>query len=363
MVNDATGRLGDLLAWAEQLLQVGSWEYVPSEGELLWSDNVYRILGLEPGAIEPSTAYFVAQTHPDDRARLIQARRMLVEHGDTRPAEYRITRPDGARRTLRSTVAVAERRDDQPYRFVGVLQDITDRRHAEREIAAHVAVEEALADWDAVDSGAHHLLVRLADALDCVAGVFWVPRDDVLVPLVVWHETGAESPFEARTRARPLRRGDGLAGRVWEVRAPLSWTLANTAPAGSADPAVRTVGLSGAIAVPALVGEDVLAVVELDADRELRIGERLMRSLIGISHELGHFLARRGGELAGPRLTPREVEVLQLAADGLSAPKTAERLYVSPGTVRTHLENIYRKLEVSDKPSAVATSLRLGLIN
>jgi len=284
---------------------------------------------------------------------------VLVEHGDTRPVEYRITRPDGARRTLRSTVAVAERRDDQPYRFVGVLQDITDRRHAEREIAAHVAVEEALADWDAVDSGALHLLVRLADALDCVAGIFWVPRADVLVPLVVWHETGDESLFEAQTRARPLRRGDGLAGRVWEVRAPLSWTLANTAPAASADPA----GLSGAIAVPALMGEAVLAVVELDADREIRIGERLMRSLIGISHELGHFLARRGGELSGPRLTPREVEVLQLAADGLSAPETAERLNVSPATVRTHLENIARKLGVSHKPSAVATSLRLGLIN
>jgi len=68
MVSDATRRLGDLLAWAEQLMQIGSWEYVPSEGELLWSDNIYRILGLEPGAIEPSTAYFVAQTHPDDRA-------------------------------------------------------------------------------------------------------------------------------------------------------------------------------------------------------------------------------------------------------------------------------------------------------
>jgi two-component system nitrate/nitrite response regulator NarL len=54
--------------------------------------------------------------------------------------------------------------------------------------------------------------------------------------------------------------------------------------------------------------------------------------------------------------------MLQLAAHGLSAPEAAERLTVSPATVRTHLENIYRKLEVSDKASAVATAMRLGLI-
>jgi ATP/maltotriose-dependent transcriptional regulator MalT len=116
------------------------------------------------------------------------------------------------------------------------------------------------------------------------------------------------------------------------------------------------------VAVPALLDGEVLAIVELATDREIRIGERLMRSLVGIAHELGHFLARRGGELSGPVLTAREVEVLQLAAQGLSAPETAERLTVTPGTVRTHLENLYRKLEVFDKPSAVATALRLGLI-
>jgi DNA-binding NarL/FixJ family response regulator len=42
---------------------------------------------------------------------------------------------------------------------------------------------------------------------------------------------------------------------------------------------------------------------------------------------------------------------------------TAERLTVSPGTIRTHLENIYQKLQVSDKASAVATALRLGIID
>jgi len=61
-------------------------------------------------------------------------------------------------------------------------------------------------------------------------------------------------------------------------------------------------------------------------------------------------------------LTRREIEVLGLAARGHSARQIAAQLTVSPATVRTHLEHIYRKLEVTDKASAVATGLRLGLI-
>jgi DNA-binding CsgD family transcriptional regulator len=62
-------------------------------------------------------------------------------------------------------------------------------------------------------------------------------------------------------------------------------------------------------------------------------------------------------------LTPREEEVLQLAAEGLSGPNIGERLFVSRGTVKTHFQNIYDKLGVRDRAGAVARGLRLGLID
>jgi DNA-binding CsgD family transcriptional regulator len=61
-------------------------------------------------------------------------------------------------------------------------------------------------------------------------------------------------------------------------------------------------------------------------------------------------------------LTPRERELLQLAADGLSGPRIAEKLILSPATVRTHFANIYEKLNVGDRAGAVAKGMRLGLI-
>ena len=62
------------------------------------------------------------------------------------------------------------------------------------------------------------------------------------------------------------------------------------------------------------------------------------------------------------RLTPRELEVLQLAADGSSTRVIADQLVLSPSTVKTHFEHIYEKLGVRDRTAAVAAALRGGLI-
>jgi len=61
-------------------------------------------------------------------------------------------------------------------------------------------------------------------------------------------------------------------------------------------------------------------------------------------------------------LTPRELEVLDLAATGCNGPMIAAQLVVSAATVRTHFEHIYEKLEVRDRAAAVAKAMRLGLI-
>ena len=62
-------------------------------------------------------------------------------------------------------------------------------------------------------------------------------------------------------------------------------------------------------------------------------------------------------------LTPREIEVLELAAEGTGIPKLGEELALSPDTVRTHLKNIYAKLGVHNRTGAVTRAMRLGLID
>lgn len=363
MATEEDIRRQTLWAWAERIMQTGCWEHDLSTGELIWSDNLFRIFGDEPGAIEPNLEYVLAATHSDDRARVEAAVAALGDSGETQVLEHRLTLPDGQTRYVRATLTVQERRDDGLHRLLGILQDITDSTRAEREIAAHVAVEEALADWQDLDDGAPRLMARLAAALDFDAGILWLPSGDVLVPGAFWHGTAVEPGIvESQARASRMHRGMGVPGRAWEIRQPLAHTPEDAASGDWADGPSGD-RLTAAIAIPAIDGRHVLAVVELKRDREIVLGERLMRSLCGISHQLGHFLARRGGELAAPLLTSREVEVLQLAAEGLSAPLSAERLAVSVATIRSHLENTYRKLGAADRASAVATALRLGIID
>ncbi len=70
----------------------------------------------------------------------------------------------------------------------------------------------------------------------------------------------------------------------------------------------------------------------------------------------------RGGDGGAPKLTVREREVLKLVADGHSAPDIATRLYIEASTVKTHLQNIYEKLGVSERAAAVAEGMRRGLL-
>ena len=63
-----------------------------------------------------------------------------------------------------------------------------------------------------------------------------------------------------------------------------------------------------------------------------------------------------------PLLTPREHEILELTAAGHSAPEIARRLYLSPATVKTHLQHLYEKLGVSDRAAAIAEAMRRGLL-
>jgi two-component system nitrate/nitrite response regulator NarL len=90
------------------------------------------------------------------------------------------------------------------------------------------------------------------------------------------------------------------------------------------------------------------------------------RGDVVFSPELHAALARdiraREHETERPFLTEREQQILRLTAAGRSAADIAGDLHLSIATVRTHLQNAYQKLEVSDRAAAVAKAMRLGLI-
>jgi two-component system, NarL family, nitrate/nitrite response regulator NarL len=70
----------------------------------------------------------------------------------------------------------------------------------------------------------------------------------------------------------------------------------------------------------------------------------------------------RGETEERPVLSPRERQVLELTADGLTAPEMSSRLDVSTATVKTHMLHVYEKLGVSERAAAVAQAMRRGIL-
>lgn len=79
---------------------------------------------------------------------------------------------------------------------------------------------------------------------------------------------------------------------------------------------------------------------------------------------LHHLVERRRRDQKSSKalaeLTEREHEVFQLAIEGLRKQEIAERLYISPDTARTHLQRVYRKLDVHSQSELMALAMRIG---
>ncbi|MEK6720364.1 MAG: PAS domain S-box protein [Chloroflexota bacterium] len=120
------------LAEAQRIAHIGSWERNLTTGALSWSDESYRIVGIEPGTFDGTVETFLGFVHPDDRATAAPSREALAQRGPTE-IRYRIIRPDGTVRTLREVGDVIRDADGGPIRFVGTTQDITELVAAEAQ--------------------------------------------------------------------------------------------------------------------------------------------------------------------------------------------------------------------------------------
>jgi DNA-binding NarL/FixJ family response regulator len=103
-----------------------------------------------------------------------------------------------------------------------------------------------------------------------------------------------------------------------------------------------------------------------EAIREVRGGGTVIQPSLA-RRLLRHFRIdappAKGGATAPPSpLTQREAEILQLIARGRSNAQAAAELQISPATIRTHLEHIYQKLEVTNRVEAVTQGLKKGII-
>jgi len=124
---------------AQRIAHVATWEWDISNDTISWSEELFRIFGLEPGSFSPRFEQIVQVMAPECRDRMKAMVRAAIEKGEGFDAEYTVVQPSGERRTVHVWARMESGEDGKPARLIGVSQDITDLRAVEEALRASEA--------------------------------------------------------------------------------------------------------------------------------------------------------------------------------------------------------------------------------
>jgi len=304
---------------AQRISHVGYWERDLATNRYTWSDENYRIFGLRPQERSLSFDDVQALLHPADRDMRAAAVAEALRGGRRYDVEYRVVRPDGEVRFVRSEGDVVRDEAGQLRRVFGTVQDITERKRAEQRRMAQHTVTHILAEATTLEEATPNILRAVCDCLGWDLGALW-RRDreaGVLRCIEMWHKESVEVPdFEAASRESTLKPGVGLPGRVWLSREPaFSPDVVQDANFLRA-PIAAQKGLHTALAIPILLGGEVLGVMEFFSHEIRRPEPHLLNVMATIGSQIGQFIERKQAEDALHRAQAELAHVTRVATLG-----------------------------------------------
>ncbi len=121
-----TARL-ETLRLAEDMVGVGRWRYEVTTGEVTWSDEIYRIHALKPGAFAPTLEDVFRHYHADDQIEIQRLVERALKTGEGYTFKLRLVGTDGVERVVAAEGATEKDATGRVIALFGVLQDVTDR--------------------------------------------------------------------------------------------------------------------------------------------------------------------------------------------------------------------------------------------
>ncbi len=260
-------------------------------------------------------------THPDDVAALqVAMQGMLAGEEEGRRIEKRYTRKDGEHVWADLTMRLVRGADQRPMYFQTVTVDIRDRKRAEVLQAARFAVTQALVTSPGWEKAAPGLLEGLCRTLDWELAEYWeVDAEREAMHFVTsWKRPGRDTTaFEATAASAAYRRGEGLAGRVWEAGAPIAMPDLG----GDNSPravAAAAVGLHGIVGFPVRSGRRVVGMISLHTWAARDLDDGLVAVMNDVGSQIGEFVERKRAEVALQESEKRMRSVLDNVSDGLA---------------------------------------------
>ncbi|TLS67258.1 PAS domain S-box protein [Mariprofundus erugo] len=211
------------LQLAQEIGQVGIWDWNPQTGVLYWTDQTFRMFGYEPGAIEPTFELFLQHVHPDDRQMLYHAVQAALSQGEKYDVDCRFMDRDGHEYVAYAQGQVIFSDEGQPVRMLGTFQDITGRKQVEGALQRSGAFLGKI--FDNASEGIS--VCQACDEFPYVRFTLWNGRMTEMTGYTIdqinelgWYQSMYPEPEQqarAIARMERMREGDNLTGEEWEV--------------------------------------------------------------------------------------------------------------------------------------------------
>jgi PAS domain S-box-containing protein len=299
-VEDALRKRELQLALAQRVGRIGSWEWDIDRNQIRCSDELYRILGLDPEKFEPTYEGFLSVIHVDDRDRVSDLIGQALEQQTSFEFEHRIVRGcDSATRIVQCRGEMSRDSIETARRMVGTCQDVTERRHAEDKVALTRELALSIAEAGTVDDAVELALRAICERTGWDLGQAWVPVPAAshLECSSSWFADSSEiEPFRKRSESMTFESGVGLPGLVWSTGQPAWVPDVRSAPNFPRAPLAQEVGLGAGLAVPVLAGDDVVAVLEFFLRKPCPEDEELVGVVSAAAAQLGGLIRRKQAE-------------------------------------------------------------------
>src|ERR1051325_9493937 len=120
------GELRKQLEAAQSITHIGSWEGTVASGAVMWSDELYRIYGLEPQSVPITLEFFLSRIHPNERDRIGREIQSVLRHPGRFAYRELIVRPDGSVRVLDTIGEAIADEHGATARLVAPCCDVTE---------------------------------------------------------------------------------------------------------------------------------------------------------------------------------------------------------------------------------------------
>jgi PAS domain S-box-containing protein len=281
---------------AQQIAHLGYWELDIITRDLIWSEELYKIYGLNSSQRKITYLDFLLCIFQDDRAFV----NGIIEKAqiDFLPFQFdhRIVLQDGSLRYIQSTGEVIFDDNDKPVKIRGIGQDITARKRAERRLATQFEVTQIFAGAKKLDDAAPKILQKICEGTDWQIGELWlVDFDSNLLKLEKsWNVPGmpAEEFIKISSKCK-FGPGVSLQGRVWES-GKSSWS--NNIVEDQFFPRTALAAqlkLHTALAFPIQSKNIISGVIALYRDDSTEPDKELLNMLDSLGQQIGDFIDRK----------------------------------------------------------------------